>query len=958
LEAIVANFTAPLDTTDDGLETVGGKGRSLARLTQNGFRVPGGFHVTAAAYRGFVADNDLQARILEAAKPELKDGALSFEKASADIQALFDGADMSPAVVDEITQAYAALEGDDPAIAVRSSANAEDLPDLSFAGQQETYLNVVGVDAAVDAVKRCWGSLWTPQAISYRHQNGIDQASVAMAVVAQIMVPSEVSGILFTANPATGERSEMVLNASFGLGEAVVSGQVTPDTYIIDRDTCTAKETMIGPKEQRIVSDGSAGTRLEDVEEDARDLSSLSDAQIKELAETALKVEATYEGLPQDIEWAYSDGKLHLLQSRPITNLPPQPIEVSWDVPAPATYVSRRQIVENMPDPLCPLFEELYLTEGLESPRKGQSLMIGGGPMYITVNGYGYQRFDFPMVHKQAEEKGLKPLSETELDIAEQAAEKSAAQKAKKGKVSTTEEAEKARQASQEDEEVRLRDVERFREDLSDEDRAAFDAWRSEQDAEGFGRRLTMPESKNPTYVAFNNSEWNDRQLSTWFDDSEPRLRGIGEKWGKVVPSQASDSELLEGIREMGIEEGHYWSGGSSHTFGVAKSTDDQLQCFLRETLPDHNFISGQFLSGIKSKALQANADLFEISKKIRANQAMSFVVLATPSQFLMDELESRNDTREVLDDINQYLKTYGHQGYSMDFIEPTQIEDPSALFATLKAMVADPDYDPKQQDERARKVREEKYAEIIELLNGLEYWQFRFRLWLARKYNYIREEVAFLFGYTWSILRPMAVELGQRMVDAGTFQQPDDTYFLVTEELERAIEARSAGKALPDLGELAAERRELREARKRHHPPGTLPAEASQVDGIAFKETQIKNEEGSDLMRGFPVSSGKVTAKASVITGAAEFDKMAPGSILVSPLTTPAWTQLFAHAVGLVTDVGSILAHGSIVAREYGIPAVLGVGNGTQRIKHGQTITIDGDAGTVIIHEDDEDAA
>ncbi|MEC8868526.1 MAG: PEP-utilizing enzyme, partial [Pseudomonadota bacterium] len=212
---------------------------------------------------------------------------------------------------------------------------------------------------------------------------------------------------------------------------------------------------------------------------------------------------------------------------------------------------------------------------------------------------------------------------------------------------------------------------------------------------------------------------------------------------------------------------------------------------------------------------------------------------------------------------------------------------------------------------------------------------------------------VAFMFGYTWSVLRPMAHELGRRLADVGSLDRFDDVYFLVTEELNRGIEARRSNEGLAQLASLAAERRQLREARKQHHPPGTLPAEASQIKGIAFKETQIKNDDSSDTMRGFPVSSGQVTAKASVVTGADEFDKMVPGSILVSPLTTPAWTQLFAHAVGLVTDMGSILAHGSIVAREYGIPAVLGVGNGTKRIQHGQTISIDGDAGTVVIHDD-----
>ena len=185
-----------------------------------------------------------------------------------------------------------------------------------------------GADAVVAAVKKCWSSLWTPQAISYRHQNGIDQGSVAMAVVVQIMVRSEVSGILFTANPATGERSELIVNASFGLGEAVVSGQVTPDTYIVDKASLEAKETVIGPKLQQIVSDGDQGVVLTDVDEGKRDRASLSDAMLRELADAALAIERLYDGLPQDIEWAFSEGRLYLLQSRPITNLPVQPIEL------------------------------------------------------------------------------------------------------------------------------------------------------------------------------------------------------------------------------------------------------------------------------------------------------------------------------------------------------------------------------------------------------------------------------------------------------------------------------------------------------------------------------------------------------------------------------------------------------------------------------------------------------
>ena len=221
-----------------------------------------------------------------------------------------------------------------------------------------------------------------------------------MAVVVQIMVSSEVSGILFTANPATGERSEIIVNASFGLGEAVVSGQVTPDTYIVDKGTLRAKDTIIGPKEQQMVADGSQGTRLADVDEGSRGQSSLTDDMLRQLSRTAIDIEKLYDGVPQDIEWAVVDEDLYLLQSRPVTKVPVQPIEVVWEPTPPAKILYRRQIVENMPDPICPLFEELYLTEGLESSRKGKvSMMPGGGPSFVTCNGYAYNRADHPSNH-------------------------------------------------------------------------------------------------------------------------------------------------------------------------------------------------------------------------------------------------------------------------------------------------------------------------------------------------------------------------------------------------------------------------------------------------------------------------------------------------------------------------------------------------------------------------------
>ena len=415
-----ASYVLPIDTKDVSLETVGGKGKSLARMASARLPVPAGFYLTTSAYKHFVEENNLQTAIIDLAKPEIIGKTVSFESASKRIQELIKKSELSDEIATEIRQAYSVLDGQGPAVAVRSSANAEDLPDVSFAGQQDTYLNVRGGNALIAAIRDCWASLWTPRAISYRHQMGIEQDLVAMAVVVQIMVPSDVSGILFTANPATGERSEIIINASFGLGEAVVGGQVTPDTYVVDRGTLTVKETIIGTKEQKIVSNGEQGTRLEEIAESERSRLSLTKEALEELTSLALNVEELFDGVPQDIEWAISGGKLWMLQSRPITNLPPQPIEVSWEPSPPARILARRQIIENIPDPCSPLFEELYLSEGLETVAKGQkrpSLMVGGGPMFVTLNGYAYERFDFPQVLGMQKEKP-RGLTEEEMEAA------------------------------------------------------------------------------------------------------------------------------------------------------------------------------------------------------------------------------------------------------------------------------------------------------------------------------------------------------------------------------------------------------------------------------------------------------------------------------------------------------------------------------------------------------------
>ena len=315
-----------LDDTAATLEGVGGKGASLARMAAAGLPVPPGFHITTAAYRRFVDANGLQKGILAAVTAAEAEVAGSLELASARVQTLFAGANMPDDLADAIRQAYLALGGDLP-VAVRSSATAEDLPGLSFAGQQETYLNIRGTEAVLEAVKKCWASLWTARAIGYRLTHQVDQASVAMAVVVQELVDASAAGIMFTANPVNGRRDEVMINAAWGLGEAVVGGLVTPDALTVDKESGKVVAEQVSTKEVMTVRSG-GGTHEEPVPPELRTKPVLSPQVAAELARLGVEIERMY-GQPMDIEWVVQEGRVSIVQARPITALPQPPADTS-----------------------------------------------------------------------------------------------------------------------------------------------------------------------------------------------------------------------------------------------------------------------------------------------------------------------------------------------------------------------------------------------------------------------------------------------------------------------------------------------------------------------------------------------------------------------------------------------------------------------------------------------------
>ena len=386
-----------LDDASACLLRVGGKGSSLARLAAAGLPVPPSFHVTTAAYRLFVARHGLQEQILAAVSTASPDQPTACDAAAQTIATLFAQYPMPNEVASAIREAYVKLGGGDLPVAVRSSATAEDLPEMSFAGLQETYLNMRGEAMVLNAVKRCWASLWTARAISYRALHGIAPQDVSLAVIVQELVPADAAGILFTANPLTGACNQIMINATWGLGEAIVGGQVTPDTIVIEKMSSKIVDQDINEKNAMTVCT-SEGTHEEPVPAAKRKKAVLTTQQATELAHLGERIEKLY-GQPMDIEWAMKNGQFFVLQARPITALPEsvankQAIQaVEWKLPNPKGRYYRTSVFELLPDPISPLFATLGLPawESAMNELMKSVGMANAFPMNIPIiNGYGY----------------------------------------------------------------------------------------------------------------------------------------------------------------------------------------------------------------------------------------------------------------------------------------------------------------------------------------------------------------------------------------------------------------------------------------------------------------------------------------------------------------------------------------------------------------------------------------
>jgi len=884
----------PLDTPGATLAHTGGKGLNLTRLAQAGFPVPGGFVITTDGYDAFVESAGVadwmaqETAAIDATDPD----ALA---ALADhIRARFRQSTMPPALTETIRTAYADLGR--PRVAVRSSATAEDLPDFSFAGQQDTFLNVLGDEALLAAVVECWSSLWTARAIGYRARNGIDQSAVSLAVVVQQMVQSEVSGVLFTANPLSGRRTETVIDATLGLGEALVAGLVEPDHYVTETATGRIIEKHLGAKATVIRGVEGGGTVTESVE--AQGIQALNDEAIVAVTALGRRV-ADFYGAPQDIEWGYADGQLYLLQSRAITSLFPLPRRGDAE---DLHIFFAFSAVQGVMDPLTPLGQDMvrqFFADGAKlfgisaDFRNQKALHLAGERLWLDITpmlrnkqGRALFRRGFQFIESGGAASVYAYLDDPRLAP---------------GEIQQQTVSHFARLA-------RLAIPQLLRTLLRPEESRAGFTRLCDQIVEDY--RTRFDQTKNLTEQARLLHQQGGTVFHQVLVNFFPRMAG---GYGSLT--------LLTKLAETLGKENPAISG--------------QLVMDLTRGLP-HNVTTEMDLA------------LWQTVQAIRQDGAAAEELRSGDAAALADDYLAGKLPTALHQPIAHFLNRYGMRGVAEIDMgrsrwreNPVQVIQMLQSYLAIEALEAAPDAVFRRGEVVAQ-------AAIDTLVQAAQQAQGARLAWLVRR---LAERVRALAGLRempkFTIIRLMGVarehllRSGRELVAQGVLTQADDLFFLHLDELQ------VLGMGAPgDWKGLIRRRRAVYAQEMRRRPIPRLLVS----DGTAIYEGLGAGGSAEDgVLVGSPVSAGVAEGAVRVV-----FDpygaNLQHGEILVCPGTDPAWTPLFLAAGGLVTEVGGMMTHGSVVAREYGIPAVVGVDRATERLHTGQRVRIDGSSGRIEI--------
>jgi pyruvate,water dikinase len=844
---------------------VGGKGAHLGELSRlEGIRVPAGFCVTTDAFQRIKTQApSIDDRLDRLSRLRPDDGE-AIRALSAEVRWSIEGVPIPDDLAAAITRPLARL-GAQAAYAVRSSATAEDLPTASFAGQQDTYLNIVGPAAILQHVGRCWASLFTERAVTYRLRNEVDQRTVQMAVVVQQMVFPQAAGILFTADPVTSNRKIASVEAVFGLGEALVSGLVNADVYKIRDGEVVAR--AVATKKLATLASPAGGTQEQAIAPERQEQPALTDAQVVRLAQLGRRIEAHF-GRPQDIEWCLVDDDFQIVQSRPITTLFPIPAAADQENHVYLS-VGHQQM---MTDPIKPLGLSVWQ---LTTPRP---MSEAGGRLFVDVT-----------------QALASPTSRASLlDLLEKS-------------------------------DPLMRDALQTILDRGDFIRSRPDAGPAWTPPGG----APAPKETDPAIVA---------ELIAHNQASIAALkRDIRTKSGPaLLDFILADIEELRRILFdprshqvfMAAMEASWWLNERLQAWLGEKSAADTLT----KSVPD-NVTSEMGLA------------LLDVADVIRPHPDVVAFLQHVEDESFLDELVKLEGGREARDAIRAWLDKYGMRGVGeIDITRPRWSERPTVLVPVILGHIRN--FEPGAGERRIEQGRQEawnKEQELLERLRALPDGERK-----AEETKRMIDRVRTFIGYReypkygmvsrYFVYKQALLEEAERLVQAHVLGEKEDIFYLRFQELHDVVRINRVDD------QLIRERKDAFRSYQALTPPRVLTSEGEALSG-AYRRDDLP----AGALVGLPVSAGTIEGRARVILDMAEADLEA-GDILVTAYSDPSWTPLFVAIKGLVTEVGGLMTHGAVIAREYGLPAVVGVEHATRLIRDGQRIRVHGTDGYVEI--------
>lgn len=871
-------FVVPLShLRSDDLPRAGGKAANLGELIHAGFPVPDGVCVTTDAFALFLDDVPGLQALLDEVRGLDPGEVAAARDVGARIRAALAHTRMPRQVATEVRSALLRMDPNE-AFAVRSSATAEDLPDASFAGQQDTHLDVRGEAALLDAIRRCWASLFTDRAIVYRARNGFDARSVRLAVAVQRMVHADVSGVMFTVDPVSQHRHTLVIDAAAGLGEALVGGEVTPDAYRVDRrDLRILERTIAEP-------DGPAARPI------------LDDARIVELARMGCEVEA-HVGAPQDLEWALADGRLHLLQSRPITSLYPIDALRSPDGSLRVYFsVGHQQSMTRAMPPLG-LSTILTLLPGGREPYgdRRTALRVAGGRLYADLT---------PLLRSRFARRGLFAMLSQLNAQAPQA-------------VVTT-----------------MR-----RPEFRSRPRPRFSARVAGRFARMVGRLLST--------VLWRDMRGLRAGVEARMDAFEADAR---RRIAAASPGRDRSEATLAVLRSifpflLGIMP--IAAAGVAATRILQRRSERWLSQDEREALTLG--LPGNVVNEM-NVAIDDLAGLARRTPDVARRLSTIAVDAGVDAGAWRHDLATLDGGDRFVAAVEDFLARYGARAPAeIDLSVPRWGEDPRPLLAVVAAVSERTGPTYRERVDRQRVEREAAYRHLIERAGTGPAGPLRVAA-LRRLYRVVvevggmREHHKFLAVRVLAHVKRAIEEIAEQLHERGGLADPDDVWFVDWPRIVRALDG--------EIGDLRAG---IGEARARHARDQRLsPPMIVTSDGEIPRADRSADDVPDGALVGKSVSTGVVEGVVRVVRDVGR-DELQPGEILVAEFTDPGWTPLFMNAAGLVLEVGGALTHGAVVAREYGLPAVVGVRGATSALRTGQRVRVDGVRGVVEVLGDGE---